>query len=473
MMIVLSIKILLLLWAINLAPPLMTHWFKDTANRPLDGGNLFRDGKPLLGPHKTVRGFAGGVFTGAVFGWLMGFPVTIGLMAGFCSMFGDLISSFIKRRCRQPSGAQIPGLDQGFEGGLPIAMLAWYYHIAATHALMLWGIFGMGAFMGSLFLNSVLLSPPFEGYSRPIRLLPRIREWRACQSIRHPLHFLFNIDRTLTYRVFMRTIFKMLGLYEQGKQNALDIRRKHITFYFEDLPDLFDDYAILFLSDLHLDGLSGMTTRLQRQVRGLDVDLCLLGGDYRGEQHGSFAGTLLHLHHLIRTIHAADGIFGVMGNHDCLEMVPLMEKRGLSFLINDAVCIERGSERLWIAGVDDPYYFASHDLEETFRNIPQDAFTILVSHTPEIYREAAGYAPQLFLCGHTHAGQIQLPWIGPLFTCCRAPRSYSNGGKWHYGGMQGYTSAGAGVSGIPVRFGCRGEIVHITLKKGVPPGHED
>ncbi len=287
-----------------------------------------------------------------------------------------------------------------------------------------------------------------------------------------PLHFLFNIDRTLTYSFFMRSVFKLLGLYEKGKQNALDIKTTRLDFHFKNLPQNFNNYTILFISDLHLDGGIGITRKLQHLVADLKPELCLLGGDYRTEQHGSISRTLRHLHHLIRRIHAADGIFAVMGNHDCLEMVPLMEKRGLAFLINDAVPIERRGERLWIAGVDDPYYFESHDLQETFRHIPPGSFSILISHTPEIYQEAARYAPQLFLCGHTHAGQIQLPWIGPLFTCCSAPR-YMSHGRWTYGRMQGYTSAGAGVSGIPVRFGCRGEIAHITLKRGKETGRSN
>ena len=462
-----SIKLLVLLWLINLTPPMIAHYLKDKWDTPLDKGRLFRDGNPLLGSHKTLRGFLGGMITGVLVGLLFGFPFGVAFLAGTLSMTGDLVSSFIKRRFNKPSGSLVPGLDQLFEGAFPFAVLAPYCALSGRHVFFLILAFGIGAFAGSLFINKVLLTPPFENYPRNIRPRSRFREWRSCQSIRHPLHFILNFDRTLYYHLFMKTVFRVLGLYEKGMRNALRIRKKHLEFYFQDLPERFNNYTILFLSDLHLDGLDGLTEQLQNQVNKLSVDLCLLGGDYRTEQYGSFSKTLLRLHHLIRKINAADGIFAVLGNHDCLEMVPPLEKRGISFLINDSVAIERKGEKIWIAGVDDPYYYDSHDLEETFKNIPQNAFTILVSHTPQIYHEAAQYAPQLYLCGHTHAGQIQLPGIGPVITHSKTPRCYSLG-RWNYNGMQGYTSNGAGVSGIPVRFGCQGEVVLITLRKGNP-----
>jgi hypothetical protein len=115
-------------------------------------------------------------------------------------------------------------------------------------------------------------------------------------------------------------------------------------------------------------------------------------------------------------------------------------------------------------GVDDPHYYHADDLPQAFKAVPPHEFSILIAHSPEIYSAAAEFGAHLYLCGHTHAGQIQLPKLGPLYTHSRAPRKYSQD-LWTYKKMIGYTSAGAGVSGIPVRFGCQGEVVHIILKK--------
>jgi uncharacterized protein len=94
--------------------------------------------------------------------------------------------------------------------------------------------------------------------------------------------------------------------------------------------------------------------------------------------------------------------------------------------------------------------------------VPEKAFKIFLCHSPEMFKEAAENNMDLYLCGHTHAGQVQLPIIGPLFTHSRSPRAIAQG-FWKVGSMQGYTSSGVGVSGVPVRFLTRGEMVALTL----------
>jgi len=462
------LKILILLWAVNLAPPLLAYVFGKTWNTPLDRGRLFIDHKSLFGSHKTERGIVGGIVTGVLMGGLLGFPLWIGFLSGMLSMLGDLVSSFLKRRLGKPSGRLVPGLDQIFEGLFPFAVLGPNYSLPGMYIFFELILFSIGALAGSCFLNRTLLTKPFRNYSRPLSSRTRFREWRACQSIKNPLHSFLNFEQILCHHIFMKTVFRLLGLYERGMHNALQVEQCNLIFYFEDLPHNFHDYKILFLSDLHLDGLDGITEKTQDIVKDLPVDLCILGGDYRTKVYGSFAKSILRLNRVVRKIHTQDGIFAVLGNHDCLEMVPIMKKRGINFLINDSTVIERNGEKIWLAGVDEPYHYQAHDLEETFKNIPDKAFKIFIAHTPELYKETVPYAPQLYLCGHTHAGQIQFPLIGPIFTNSNTPRRFALG-KWKYKEVVGYTSKGTGVSGIPVRFGCRGEVVHITLKKGTPP----
>ncbi len=226
----------------------------------------------------------------------------------------------------------------------------------------------------------------------------------------------------------------------------------------------FNNTTILFISDLHLDCMDGLAQKAQDIVKVLKPDLCILGGDYRTESWGSYSKALSHLKNLLDHIQTKHGTYAVLGNHDCLEMISPLKEKDVRFLVNDIKSIENDGDRIWIAGVDDPYYFKGHDLAETFDPIPDKDFTIFVAHTPEIYKETAAYFPQLYLCGHTHAGQVQLPYFGPVITHCNVPKKMVYG-KWSYKGMHGYTSAGIGTSGIPVRFGCHGEVVLITLKR--------
>lgn len=458
-------KILALLWAVNLAPPLLAHLLENRWASPLDRGLLFLDQKPLLGPHKTVRGFAGGCAAGILLGLLLGFPWWAGFAAGFLSMTGDLLSSFVKRRASIPSGGLAPGLDQLIEGLLPFVILGPLFGLGGWTVFWLVILFSAGAYVGSLFLKRILQQKPFESYPRPLRMKVRLRELRSCEITGKPFHYILNLVDSLYYLLFMKLVFKCLGILEKGKRNALRIETKRVAIEFPDLPPGFDGYTILFLADLHLDGLEGLTEKLMPLLKEMPVDLCVLGGDLRMSTHGPSDRALSEVRRVLPAIRARDGILGVLGNHDCLEMVASLSKDGVNFLLNQAQAVERDEERIWIVGVDDPHYFQCHDLEAAFEEVAGGEFSILVAHSNEIYKEAETYAPRLFLCGHTHAGQIQLPKIGPVFTHSSAPREYCSG-LWRYGRMRGYTSSGVGASGLPVRFFSRGEVTLITLRRG-------
>lgn len=464
-----TIKILVLLWLVNLAPPLVSLVLKERGQVPVDLGRRMHDGQPLFGPHKTIRGVLAGVAAGGLIGWLMGFPVAIGLGCGALSMAGDLVSSLIKRRVGKPSGSVMAGLDQLPEGMFPFVLLAPYLGLDVAQSAGLIVLFGLGAWTGSYLFTWIFLSRAIKRYRRNLRPRQRLREWRACDTAYHPLHRFLNFERAIYYHLFMKGAFYLLGLYQKGRQNALDIRLKQTTLEFEDLPAAFDGYTILFLTDLHLDGLAGLHERIHALVAPLHVDLCLFGGDYRTELSGPYSKVLIRMRRLLRSIHARDGFYAILGNHDCVEMVRRLENRGLRFLINEAVALERGDDQLWLVGIDDPHYYQAHDLPQAFADVPSRAFSILLSHAPEVYDQAASHGTRLYLCGHTHAGQVQLPGIGPVFTHSRAPRKFCQG-HWLHGRMQGYTSAGVGVSGVPVRFGTVGEVVLIRLRRARSAG---
>jgi uncharacterized protein len=460
----LFIKLLILFWLVNLAPPFLAQIFESKWNSPIDGGYLLLDGRPLFGKHKTIRGVLAGIITGGLIGPALGFPLWLGLGAGCLSMLGDLLSSFFKRRFSFSSGDAVPGLDQIPEGLLPFILITHYYSLSVGYVLLFGVIFGLGAYYGSVFLNGVLLRKPFESYPRRIRALTRYRELVSCRITASPFRQILNFEDAVYYHLFMRSVFKALRIYERGKQNALVIEKKEVSFNFSDLPIAFDGYRVLFLSDLHIDGLDGLTEKVIEIIRQTPADMCILGGDFRMETSGSFAAALYQLSLLIPEIRARDGIFGVLGNHDCPEIIDSLKELGAKFLINDSHVVDRDGQRIWIVGADDCHYFKAHDLEKAFHGLPRQAFSVLVSHSNELYKQALKYSPNLFLCGHTHGGQILIPPFGPIFTHSKAPRRFCQG-KWDYEGMPGYTSAGAGVSGVPVRFNSKGEVTVVTLRR--------
>jgi predicted MPP superfamily phosphohydrolase len=129
----------------------------------------------------------------------------------------------------------------------------------------------------------------------------------------------------------------------------------------------------------------------------------------------------------------------------------------MRMLLNEFAPITREGVSIYLAGIDDAHYFRVDNIEKATSGIPEQAFSILLSHTPEIYRQAAHAGFDLLLTGHTHAGQICLPGSIPVTLSSVLPRKFG-GGAWKYLEMAGYTSAGVGSSIVPVRINCLPEI---------------
>ena len=155
---------------------------------------------------------------------------------------------------------------------------------------------------------------------------------------------------------------------------------------------------------------------------------------------------------------------GILGNHDESQIAIELENLGVRMLINEAAEISRGDESIHVIGVDDPHGYGYDDLEGALEGVPEDGFKVLLAHTPEIFEEAARSEIQLYMCGHTHAGQIRLPVIGEVFQNADCPRAYAQG-EWQHDRMLGHTSAGVGCSLVPVRYNCPPEIPVIELAR--------
>jgi predicted MPP superfamily phosphohydrolase len=190
-------------------------------------------------------------------------------------------------------------------------------------------------------------------------------------------------------------------------------------------------------------------------------NLCLLTGDYRGRTYGPFEKALEIISELRAQLKGP--VYGVLGNHDSIRMVPSMEAMRISMLLNECEPIARGGQRIFLAGVDDPHFYRTDDIEKAASQIPAYAFSILLAHTPEVYDRAMRARFDLMLCGHTHGGQLCLPGGIPIKLQASIPRSFG-AGLWRHGPMIGYTSAGAGTSLQPVRLNCPPETTLHTLR---------
>jgi uncharacterized protein len=265
----------------------------------------------------------------------------------------------------------------------------------------------------------------------------------------------FHIENWYSIHSVIRTLFKLMGLYWRGRTNATRVQVRYNDLRLKKLPLAFNGFKLLHMSDFHADMNDGAMRRLEEILPTLSYDLCVLTGDYRGETFGQFDDALARLRPVLACINRP--VYGVLGNHDTIRMIPDLEAMGICMLLNECAPIGRGGETIYLAGIDDAHFFRVDNIEKAASSIPHEAFSILLSHTPEIYRQAAHAGFDLLLSGHTHGGQICLPGSIPLTLSSVLPRRFG-AGPWEYHNMAGYTSTGVGSSIVPVRINCLPEI---------------
>ncbi len=274
----------------------------------------------------------------------------------------------------------------------------------------------------------------------------------------------FHPENWYSIHRLLHGALRLTGLSGIGRRNARRIQVVRNTVVLPHLPSAFDGYTLLQLTDLHLDMAEDIPHVIGEVVRDLEYDLCVLTGDYRVRTYGPYQAAVSAMQRL--RVHLASPVYGELGNHDTVRMTPYLEKLDLRLLLNEQVVVQRGEDTLYLSGIDDPHYFRADNLEKAAQGIPSGAVAILLSHSPEIYRQAAHSGFDLMLSGHTHGGQICLPGGIPLTCNARCPRSLC-AGAWRYGTLQGYTSRGAGVSILDARFNCPPEVTLHTLRRSI------
>ena len=265
----------------------------------------------------------------------------------------------------------------------------------------------------------------------------------------------FHIENLPLGHVVIRAGLMATGLYWRGLRNAVKVELRHNLIRAPHLPKAFDGFTILQISDPHIEVSEAAMERMIQLLEDVRYDICILTGDYRAKTWGPYDAALAGMSKVCAALKGP--VYGVLGNHDTVCMVPGLEGMGVRMLLNETDVIERGRERIHLAGIDDAHFFRVDNIEKAAEKIPHGAFSILATHTPEIYRQAAHADFDVLLSGHTHGGQICLPGGVPVTLSAVLPRALG-AGPWRHHDMIGYTSVGAGSSVVPVRFNCPPEI---------------
>lgn len=263
---------------------------------------------------------------------------------------------------------------------------------------------------------------------------------------------------------------RLNALYDLQLRNWLtvaeaDIRLRNLH------PDM-EGLKVLVISDVHCGSFVSPRALedVFRRVMTLQPDLIVLAGDLVTSQVSDFDG----YSEAFTALEADLGVFGVLGNHDHYTedtdaLRSLIDATGVRVLHNSQVVLQRGNGKIILAGVDD-MVFGAPSLDDALgvresgrRNDVADGHpTVLVSHNPDLFFEAARRGVDLVLSGHTHGGQIRIPGCGVLV---RMSRFHLDEGRYEAGGSELVISRGLGAVGIPLRLFCPPEVVLLTLRR--------
>jgi len=248
-----------------------------------------------------------------------------------------------------------------------------------------------------------------------------------------------------------------------GLRNAFNVELENVELVFSDLPEGFDNTRILLITDLHLNGTGTLAQKVVTIAGKIDYDYCILGGDYYSDRNGDCNQDYSQIKVIAKKLTEKSRVFGILGNYDRYRVAEVLDGCGVEMLINEGICLERKSDKIYLAGMDDCSHYKSEDIVLADSNALEDMFKVMVCHSPAMYKEAAEAGYSLYLTGDTHGGQICLPGGFVVFCGPTANRKMAKG-KWGYEGMIGYTSRGVGTSRIKVRYFCPPEITVITLR---------
>ena len=239
-----------------------------------------------------------------------------------------------------------------------------------------------------------------------------------------------------------------------------------LTVNIRGLDPVFDGYRVAVIADLHLGQwltplrLAGVVGT----VNDLKPDLIAIPGDLVSYDLERYSAPLAEN---LKALKAKDGVVVVLGNHDhwagASKVRKILQQAGVTDLANDAISIKKGKTELWVSGVDSVKVNADR-LDHVLAKIPPGSTPgILLVHEPDFADEAAATGRfALQLSGHSHGGQVALPYIGVPIRGNHFKNYYS--GTYQVKDMVLYVNRGLGVNVVWLRWNCRPEITLITLR---------
>ena len=279
----------------------------------------------------------------------------------------------------------------------------------------------------------------------------------------HKMLFKAKFALSKLVKIILRACFCALLYAYLIEPNWIDIN--YVQLKLPHLASEFNDYRIVQISDIHVDKQTKKRhlNHIFRLVNQQKPDLIAITGDFITRRQTKF---IPKLKATLGQLSASDKIVGVLGNHDywadANKVIKVLEETNVLNLDNKVYTVKRNNSVLHIAGVDD-VWVGKDRLDLVLQQLPQEGAAILLAHEPDFAdRSALSHRFDLQLSGHSHAGQIRLPFVKP-------PKLPGLGRKYYDGlykveEMFQYTNRGLGMTGLHLRFSSRPEITVFILK---------
>jgi predicted MPP superfamily phosphohydrolase len=229
-----------------------------------------------------------------------------------------------------------------------------------------------------------------------------------------------------------------------------------------------DGFRVVHLSDLHIGALTPRSwgERWIRAANALDADVAVVTGDMVTsgvEFHEDIAA-------VVSQLRARQGTFVSMGNHDYFgegePLVSLLREGGSRVLRNEGVVVEKDGARLFLSAIDDTWT-RRDDMGRALADRPDGVPCVLLAHDPKRFVEAAERGVELVLSGHTHGGQIAMPFLYRWLSLSHLTHPF-HVGLYRRDRSTLYVHPGLGTTGPPIRLGVAPAVVLLKLRAGSP-----
>jgi len=268
----------------------------------------------------------------------------------------------------------------------------------------------------------------------------------------------------ITFLVFVFFLFWYSFVFEPN-----NIQIEKVDIKIENLPESFNNTKIAHLTDFHSYEFGKREKRVLEILDGIDPDFVFITGDFIDHRTKDISSCQEFWSELGNRYQGR--VYSVLGNHeywidhiDASSIKKLLEESGIVVLSNENEKIFQGDEYIYLLGVDDPHT-GNDDLKKsainTYENIPK----ILLAHSPDIVNDLESLEREnidLVLVGHTHGGQVVIPFMRPYWTPTKNRGKYASG-LFEINEMNLYVNRGIGMAVYPIRFNCPPEITVIEL----------